>query len=133
MDTPLCRESFEHSVDVQKDKIRITAYCMQFLKNTTIGIIKNENAGSEKEFDLDRKRDDESIIDVQSLKDPDYQISKKEITFYDTQDVDLLMEVEPTKFYQKWENQGELHLKISKSKNNRAKYWKNLEMSPNTV
>ena len=60
---------------------------MQFLKNTTKGLSKIENAeeSKEKSFDLDRKRDDISIIDVQSLKDPDYQISKKIITFYDTE------------------------------------------------
>ena len=110
------------------------AYCMQYNKNITKGIAKrNLNAGQEKEFDLDRKRDDESIIDVQLLKDPDYQVSKKEITVYDTLDVELLMDVVPEKAWQKWDNQGELHLRLPKAATNRAKIWKQLELSPNTV
>ena len=76
MDTPICKESFERQVDVLESEIRVTAYCMQYIK-PRVGIAKTNSTKNEKAFDLDRKRDDESIIDVQSLKDPDYQIGKK--------------------------------------------------------
>ncbi len=72
LDTPACKQSFERNVTVKKDSIRVSAYCMQYNKNRTKGIAKKNNTGTEKEFDLDRKRDDESIIDVQVLKDPEY-------------------------------------------------------------
>ena len=52
------------NIEVKEDIIRISAYCMEYVKNTTKGISKNENVVAEKEFDLDRKRDDDSIIDV---------------------------------------------------------------------
>jgi hypothetical protein len=64
MDTPICKQSFEKNVKIERDTLRVSAYCMQFVKNNTQGIAKKENAGDEKEWDLDRKRDDESIIDV---------------------------------------------------------------------
>ena len=58
---------------------------MQFQKDITKGVSKNQKAKqNQKDYDLDRKRDDESIIDVKILKDADYQINKKEIEFYDT-------------------------------------------------
>jgi len=64
MDTPACKQSFERKITVTEDIIHISAYCMQFVKNSTKGISKNENAGEGRQYDLDRKRDDESIIDV---------------------------------------------------------------------
>ena len=58
---------------------------MQFQKDITKGVSKNQKAKqNQKDYDLERKRDDESIIDVKILKDADYQINKKEIEFYDT-------------------------------------------------
>ena len=100
---------------------------MQYLK-PRVGIAKNNSTtNKEKAFDLDRKRDDESIIDVQSLKDPDYQISKKQITFFDTQTINLLHKVVPTASLSKWNGEGEVHLTLRKSTENRLKYWTQLE------
>ena len=100
---------------------------MQYLK-PRVGIAKNNSTtNKEKAFDLDRKRDDESIIDVQSLKDPDYQISKKQITFFDTQTINLLHKVVPTASSSKWNGEGEVHLTLRKSTENRLKYWTQLE------
>lgn len=84
MDTPLCKESFDRQVIYESDFVRVQAYCMQFSKDPNIGVLKNTADSTAKAFDLDRKRDDESIIDVQSLKDPDYQISKKVISLFET-------------------------------------------------
>lgn len=79
------------------------------------GVAKKENALDEKEFDLDRKRDDESIIDVQSLKDPDYQVKKKEITLYDTGLIELFRAVDSSAYKELWENDGEVILTIPKN------------------
>ena len=113
--------------------VRVQAYCMQFIKNSTQGVSKNEEAKNEKMFDLDRKRDDESIIDVQSLKDPDYQISKKTITFYDTDEIELLWHIDDKASTFKWENDGELHITMPKLKSNKVQYWQRLEKTPNTT
>ena len=100
---------------------------MQYLKNNTEGLKNRANSKEQKEFDLDRKRDDESIIDVQSLKDPWYQTEKKTITFYDTEEIELLQNIDSSQIKQRWEYEGELHLILQKSKQNKSRYWKSLE------
>ena len=71
MDSPQCKESFERSIIVKENSVRLDAFCMEY-KGDIQGVSKNDNAGENKEFDLDRKRDDKSIIDIDSLKDANY-------------------------------------------------------------
>jgi len=131
MDTPLCKQSFDRTVVIDKDMIRVSAYCMQYNKDPNIGVKKKNEDTKEKAFDLDRKRDDESIIDVQSLKDPDYQINKKAITLFDSDEIEMLYDVDFSKAKYKWEGEGEVHLIMPKSTSNKVKYWKQLEKNPN--
>ena len=100
---------------------------MQYVKERK-GVAKVVKKG-EKDFDLDRKRDDESIIDVESLRDPDYQVNKKQITFFDTGDIPLLMQVDAATSSSQWENEGEVHLKLPKHIDNKAKYWRRLALT----
>jgi hypothetical protein len=97
---------------------------MQYTKDPNVGVKKKNEDSKEKAFDLDRKRDDESIIDVQSLKDPDYQVHKKVITLFDTDEVELLHKVDFEKATYKWEGEGEVHITMPKSSENKVKYWR---------
>jgi hypothetical protein len=59
---------------------------MQLNKDITKGKQKNTDAEKQrvKAFDLDRKRDSDNIIDLELLSDVDFQLNKKNITFFDT-------------------------------------------------
>ena len=72
MDTPRCKQSFDREVNITDTSIRVVAVCMEYTKNITKGVAKSSEEAKGRSYDLDRKRDDTSIIDVQSLKDPDY-------------------------------------------------------------
>lgn len=119
LDTPTCKQSFDREVFIEDDMIRVQAYCMQFMKDITKGVSKNQRAKqNQKDYDLDRKRDDESIIDVKILKDADYQINKKEINFFDTDQIELLYKVDPQRSSFLWDNNGVVQIKLRKADGN---------------
>lgn len=101
---------------------------MQVYKNSTQGIKKNDKASTdEKEFDLDRKRDDDRLLDSDSLEGAEYQASKKVIQKFDTQVINLLWNIDTSKTIQTWTQDGELELELFKAVENKYKYWPSLE------
>ena len=117
MDTPRCKQSFDREVNVTDSSIRVVAVCMDYTKNLTQGVAKSTGEDKGRSYDLDRKRDDTSIIDVQSLKDPDYQTAKKQILVYDTGLIQLKWPIQSQNVKFKWEAEGELQLTVPKEPN----------------
>ena len=87
---------------------------MQLEKDPTKGVQKNNDAEQQrvKAFDLDRKRDSDNIIDAELLNDVDYQLHKKNITFFDTDQLELLFKTGHKKTF--WFGDGEVHITLSK-------------------
>ena len=56
MDAATCKQSFDKNVLIDFDMLRLRTFCMQFNKNITQGVSKNQDAEKQhvKEFDLDR-------------------------------------------------------------------------------
>lgn len=97
---------------------------MQVHKNSTQGIKKNDKASTdEKEFDLDRKRDDDTLLDSDSLEGAEYQASQKVIQKFDSQYINLFQSIDTNKTIQTWTQDGELELELFKAADNRYKYW----------
>ena len=60
------------------------------------------------------------------MKDPDYQISKKQISLFDSGDLELEMDIDSDNSSFRWEGEGEVDLRMPKSKANPLRYWKSL-------
>lgn len=97
---------------------------MQLNKDITKGKQKNTDAEKQrvKAFDLDRKRDSDNIIDLELLSDVDFQLNKKNITFFDTDQLELMDKVGEKE--EQWIGDGEVQLTFTKLEPN--KYWKDL-------
>ena len=88
---------------------------MQVVKNVTKGQIKKEKAlKNEKDFDLDRRRDSEDLIAMDSLTTED-----KTITYFDTEELDLFYDIDLEKSYSKWISDGEVNIVLAKSSSNK--------------
>ena len=84
--------------------LRVTSYCMQNVKNITKGIPKNQRtSAAEKDYDLDRRRDSDALVDLGSLTSDD-----KVISYFDTEELDLLFDINVDKATSEWISDGEV-------------------------
>lgn len=76
VDAQTCKQTFERQVLFDYDMLRVQAFCMEIPRDVTSGVKKNEHASkTQKEFDLDRNRDDPTVLEINSLKEEGF--SKK--------------------------------------------------------
>ena len=98
---------------------------MEMPREVRSGVKKNEHASkTQKEFDLDRKRDDPTVLEINSLKEEGFD--KKQISFYNTDELDTLWRIVPSKSIFEWVSDGEVQITLLKDPDNPVKYWTRL-------
>ena len=82
---------------------------MQAQQGGIQGVKKQVTAQKDtKEYDIDRKRDDSTLLDIDSLMNAEEQVDKKEITMFQSGTVNLLWKIDSDKSSYKWVDDGEV-------------------------